>query len=167
MTLFTEVDFTINKEHWLDIWHKSNAMSIGDIPLPNGMTIGEARSNYGKEPRRDLVVEFEHDSPHVKELFAAIREKWGDISIGRVSLFLQKKGEDVPLHSDVPYRTGSMLMAPIFGTATTYYADPYTETVIKTPVILDVVSKHGVKDITTDRLALHVEFPLSTVADFI
>lgn len=162
------VDLPVDKSQWIDLWDQSVDQTIGisDIHIDSmDATIGDLRSKYNKPARKDQVLELDHAHPMVSNLLQTIRDKWGHLVIGRVALFMQH-GEDVPVHSDAPYRTGAMLNVPLYGYGVTYYVEPLEEVVITQPCVMDVIAPHGIKDITDDRLCLHVEFPQSEVADF-
>ena len=111
-------------------------------------------------PRKDIVA-------YPDKKFGCITniiDQLEDMQIGVVSFFMQLAGEDVPLHGDYPYRKNCLLMLPIFynefqpTNAITYYKNG-GEYNITTPVIMDVMKQHGVKNITANRLMLHIELP--------
>ena len=83
---------------------------------------------------------------------------------GLVTFFMQRAGEDVPVHGDYPYRKNCLLMLPLFYNefetteALTYYPDGGSYNITQ-PVIMNVMKRHGVKNINKDRLMLHIELP--------
>lgn len=83
---------------------------------------------------------------------------------GLITFFMQRAGEDVPVHGDYPYRKNCLLMLPLFYNefetteALTYYPDGGSYNITQ-PVIMNVMKRHGVKNINKDRLMLHIELP--------
>ena len=83
---------------------------------------------------------------------------------GLITFFMQRAGEDVPVHGDYPYRKNCLLMLPLFYNefeptdAVTYYQDGGSYSITQ-PVIMNVMKRHGVKNINKDRLMLHIELP--------
>lgn len=115
-------------------------------------------------PRKDIIAYPDKEYSCIAEVI----DQLGDMQIGVVNFFMQLAGEDVPLHGDYPYRKNCLLMLPIFykefqpTDAVTYYKNG-GEYNITTPVIMDVMKQHGVKNITAARLMLHIELPEKSI----
>ena len=126
--------------------------------------------NRPQHVRRDFVSECNKDETVIKDICEQIKEKISNVEFGTITFFLQKAGEDIPLHGDWPYRKNSLLIVPIFTppfkltNAITYYKDG-GEYVIDQPAVMDVMSTHGVKNIDKDRLMLHIEIPNLTIEE--
>lgn len=142
----SEIESKLNK--------KLKSVKIGDIrkELANGVI------------RRDIVSECNTFIPEILDIIFKIKEIIPDAEIGTVAYFFQKKGEDIPVHVDFPYRKNSLVLIPLFGKATTFY-EGGKEYVINTPVIMNVNIPHGVKNVIEDRLCLHIEIPNLTTND--
>ena len=138
-----------------------------------GETISELKqwlreNGKNSHKRTDIIAYPDVDHESIRPVMDQIREKnW---KTGIVAFFMQKKGEDVAPHSDYPYRKGSLLMLPIIHeefqptNAVTYYTEGESYRVSE-PVVMDVMAKHGVKNVDGDRLMLHVELPELTLGD--
>tara|TARA_B100001057_G_scaffold492688_1_gene585559 strand:+ start:274 stop:876 length:603 start_codon:yes stop_codon:yes gene_type:complete len=142
----------------------------------NGDTIGDLKKfdrnrNKPQHVRRDFVSECDKDHYVISEVLDEVHKQGlYDAEWGTVTFFLQKAGEDVPLHADWPYRKNSLLIVPIFvppfemTKAITYYKDG-GEYTIDSPMIMNVMLPHGVKNIDKDRLMLHIEIPNLTIEE--
>lgn len=129
------------------------------------------QKNVKVDIRKDLVSECNKEHPIIKKLLDEIHEQGlYDAEWGTITFFLQKAGEDVPLHGDWPYRKNSLLIVPIFvppfemTEAITYYKDG-GEYTVDGPMIMNVMLPHGVKNIDKDRLMLHIEIPNLTIEE--
>tara|TARA_A100001388_G_C28712085_1_gene471778 strand:- start:268 stop:876 length:609 start_codon:yes stop_codon:yes gene_type:complete len=150
-------------------WVKRNKTTF------DGDKIGDLKKfdrnrNRPQHVRRDFVSECNKDETVIKDICEQIREKISNVEFGTITFFLQKAGEDIPLHGDWPYRKNSLLIVPIFTppfkltNAITYYKDG-GEYIIDQPAVMDVMSTHGVKNIDKDRLMLHIEIPNLTIEE--
>lgn len=114
------------------------------------------------QPRTDVIAYPDPLHPTIMPIVAQLQE--AELEPGLITFFKQNAGEDVPLHGDYPYRKNCLLMLPIFYNeyepteAVTYYQDGGSYS-ITTPVIMNVMKRHGVKNINRDRLMLHIELP--------
>tara|TARA_B100000959_G_scaffold277751_1_gene334859 strand:+ start:1600 stop:2100 length:501 start_codon:yes stop_codon:yes gene_type:complete len=151
-----EYDADVLIQYWED--NKDKATPLYDVVLPlnegpkafRGKTLWHVMKTFNKEIRQDMILDVSKD-------WAFENVTWQiPYDIGRVTFFWQAKGEDVPLHTDIPYRNKSIVLIPLYGEGTTYYenGDDY---ILTGPTILNVTKKHGVKNIKSDRLSLHVE----------
>jgi len=141
----------------------------------SGVTVKDFKKElpFDTHIRKDLVSRCDVDHPIILDVVNHIKKKIPEAEIGLIAFFMQKKGEDVQLHRDFPYRKNSLLMIPLFGeekyyipksNAITYYKDG-GEYQILTPVIIDIMKLHGVKNIDQDRLMLHIEIPNLTIKE--
>lgn len=113
-------------------------------------------------PRTDLVAEPEINDPVIKSITSQLVSL--DIKPGLITFFKQTAGNDVSLHKDFPYRKNCLLMIPIFyneykpSSAITYYKNGGSYNITQ-PVIMNIMKSHGVRNITNERLMLHIELP--------
>ena len=118
--------------------------------------------------RTDLVAVADKNVAVIQDILAQIHNR--GLSTGLVTFFLQKKGEDVPVHVDYPYRKNSLVMIPIIfnefiqSDAITWYPNGGEYRVTK-PIIMNVMKLHGVRNINTDRLMLHIEIPNTPISE--
>lgn len=169
-------NLTYNKERLIEDWKNKEKIHISDVNIKyikemesklnkklKSTKIGDIRKEYANGvSRTDIVSECNTYNSEILNIIKKIKEAIPDAEIGSVAYFFQKKGENVPIHIDFPYRKNSLLLVPLFGIATTYYEDN-DEYVIISPVIMNVDIPHGVKNVNEDRLCLHIEIPnLST-----
>lgn len=171
-------DFIYSKKNLINEWLTSIPIPIGDINIKyvdelesklnkklKSVKIDDIRKEFAKGIiRTDIVSECTAHSPEVLDIIVKIKKAIPDAEIGTVAYFFQKKGEDVPIHVDFPYRKNSLLLIPLFGKATTFYENS-NEYVINTPVIMNVNIPHGVKNVMEDRLCLHIEIPNLTTKE--
>ena len=164
------VTIDYDKATLINDWKNKEKINISDINIKyvteiesklnkklKSVKIGDIRKEFAKGIiRTDIVSECTAYSPEVLDIIIKIKKAIPDAEIGTVAYFFQKKGEDVPIHVDFPYRKNSLLLIPLFGKATTFYENS-NEYIIDTPVIMNVDIPHGVKNVTEDRLCLHIE----------
>jgi hypothetical protein len=118
--------------------------------------------------RTDLVAVADSSVTVIKDILDQIHNR--GLSTGLVTFFLQKKGNDVPVHVDYPYRKNSLVMIPIIfnefiqSDAITWYPNGGEYQVTK-PIIMNVMKLHGVRNINTDRLMLHIEIPDTPISE--
>lgn len=118
--------------------------------------------------RTDLVAVADSNAVVIKDILDQIHNR--GLSTGLVTFFLQKKRNDVPVHVDYPYRKNSLVMIPIIfnefiqSDAITWYQNGGEYRVTK-PIIMNVMKLHGVKNINTDRLMLHIEIPNTPISE--
>ena len=164
------VTIDYDKATLINDWKNKEKINISDINIKyvteiesklnkklKSVKIGDIRKEFAKGIiRTDIVSDCTAYSPEVLDIIIKIKKAIPDAEIGTVAYFFQKKGEDVPIHVDFPYRKNSLLLIPLFGKATTFYENS-NEYIIDTPVIMNVDIPHGVKNVTEDRLCLHIE----------
>lgn len=179
-------DLTVNHDLLIDYFFSLTQEDINETPVShkkeferiyNYQIEGNTVKDFKKELpfdthlRKDLISKCDKNNPIIKNILDFIKEKIPDADFGLVAFFMQKKGEDVELHRDFPYRKNSLLMIPLFGeskynlpksNAITYYKDG-GEYQVLSPVIINVMKLHGVKNIDQDRLSLHIEIPNLTI----
>lgn len=146
----------------IDINHKDEFCQKTGINVI-GNTIKDLKKSVAKKVhiRTDFVSKCDTTHPIIANIIKQISEKFdNDIVIGDVSFFFQNAGEDVHIHSDFPYRKNTVLIIPLSGIASsiTYYEDG-GEYQITSPTVLNIMKRHGVKNITENRLCLHFEIP--------
>lgn len=146
----------------IDINHKDEFCKNTGINVI-GNTIKDLKKSITKKvhKRTDFVSKCDTTHPTIANIIKQLSEKIeNDIVIGDVSFFLQHAGEDVPTHSDFPYRKNTVLMIPLCGISSsiTYYEDG-GEYQITSPTFLNITKRHGVKNVTENRLCLHFEIP--------
>ena len=157
-----------------DVRHKTEFSRLYNIEI-QGTTVEDFKKQIpiksGK--RRDIIANCSIDHPLIYPIILQVKEKLPDAEFGLISFFMQKQLEDVPVHRDFPYRKNSLLMIPLYGEtkynfskskAVTYY-EKGGEYSITQPVIIDVMKRHGVRDIDVMRLALHIEIPNLTIQE--
>ncbi len=139
-----------------------------------GKTIGELKKavsdKQGGHERKDTVATCDRKNPIIKKILDQVNTILVDAEFGNISFFLQKAGNDIPLHADWPVRKNCLLMIPIIvppyeeSNAITYYDNGGSHK-LREPVIMDVMKAHGVKNIDKDRLTLHIEIPNLTAEE--
>lgn len=168
------IDFNIkyNKKALIDDWKSKDQVDISKVDVKyinevetklkkklTSTKIGDLRKEFSKNIQRtDIVSECNTFGNEILNIITEIKNAIPNAEIGTVAYFFQKKGEDVPVHVDFPYRKNSLLLIPLFGKATTFYENG-SEYTIETPVIMNVNIPHGVKNVIEDRLCLHIEIP--------
>jgi hypothetical protein len=154
-TIFLE-DAKVTYKNELDCF-KGN--TIRDLKKHLTETTGDV-----SEERKDLIAYPDINNKSISIILDQLKK----FKTGEITFFKQNAGEDVPPHGDYPYRKNCLLMLPIYykefkpTSAITYYKNGGTYN-IKKPVIMDVMKIHGVKNITDDRLMLHIELPEFTI----
>tara|TARA_B100000900_G_scaffold411961_1_gene432711 strand:- start:1020 stop:1604 length:585 start_codon:yes stop_codon:yes gene_type:complete len=175
-----KIDLNYDQIRLLEYYNTLKHENINDIKLTHSdkfETIRDlkkhmiASSHEEVNIRKDLVSNCDKDHPLIKEILDQLKKKLNYHEFGSITFFLQKAGEDVPLHGDWPYRKNSLLIIPIIvspyytqSKAITYYKDG-GEYTINQPTIMDVMPPHGVKNIDKDRLMLHIEIPNLTIEE--
>lgn len=171
-------NFVYNKENLINEWQTSTPIPIGDINIKYidelelkvnkkimSKKIKDIRKEFANNQQRsDFVVECTNYSANISYIIDLIKKRIPGSKIGTIAYFFQKKDQDVPIHVDFPYRKNSLLLIPLFGKATTFYKDSNSY-VIDQPVIMNVNKPHGVRDVTEDRLSLHIEIPNLTIEE--
>lgn len=133
----------------------------------NGVSIRDLKSHLKEkgivsQPRTDLISHPDHTHKSIAPIIEQISKL--NLSTGLIAFFMQYAKCDVPVHIDFPYRKNCLLMLPIFykefqpTEAITYYENGGSYK-ITSPVIMNVMKRHGVKNISKDRLMLHIELP--------
>lgn len=172
LALIEIIDFNIkyNKKALIDDWKSKDKVDISKVDIKyinevetklkkklTSTKIGDLRKEFSKNIQRtDIVSECNTFGNEILNIITEIKNAIPNAEIGTVAYFFQKKGEDVPVHVDFPYRKNSLLLIPLFGKATTFYENG-SEYTIETPVIMNVNIPHGVKNVIEDRLCLHIE----------
>ena len=163
--------FDINKT---EVKHKDEFNKLYNMDI-KGDTVEDFKKQLPVKSgdRKDIISKCDPNNMYVKAVINQLQEKIPDAEIGLVSFFMQRQGEDVPVHRDFPYRKNSLLMIPLYGNrkynfpkskAITFYENG-GEYSITEPTIIDVMKRHGVKNIDVMRLALHIEIPNLTIED--
>lgn len=171
-----KIDIDYNKDTLMSLYNSLAKTHIDNIKLNH---LDEFNKNFNSDITADTIAGFKKQlnkkTHHRKDIVSPILCSNSEIEniinqlqkklnqkaiIGDVSFFLQKANEDIPLHSDYPYRKNSLLNIPLQGTSSsiTYFLDGKSY-FIDGPTILNVMKPHGVKNITEDRLCLHIEIP--------
>lgn len=175
-----KIDLNYDQIRLLEYYNTLEHKDINDIKLTYSdkfETIRDLKNhmktNSHKEVdiRKDLVSECDKENPLIKEILDQLNKKLNCDEFGTITFFLQKAGEDVPLHGDYPYRKNSLLIIPIIvppyytqSKAITFYKDG-GEYTINQPIIMNVMPPHGVRNIDKDRLMLHIEIPNLTIEE--
>ena len=175
-----KVDLNYDQIRLLEYYNTLEHKDINDIKLTYSdkfETIRDLKNHMKTDSRKevdirkDLVSECDKENPLIKEILDQLNKKLNCDKFGTITFFLQKAGEDVPLHGDYPYRKNSLLIIPIIvppyytqSKAITFYKDG-GEYTINQPIIMNVMPPHGVKNIDKDRLMLHIEIPNLTIEE--
>lgn len=185
---FIQFNLTINQDNLIDYFYSLTQEDINDTHVSHkeefeqkynyqikGTTVRDFKKElpFNTHIRKDLISKCDENNPNIMNIIKYVKEKIPDAEFGLIAFFMQRKGEDVELHIDFPYRKGSLLMIPLFGeskykipksNAITYYKDG-GEYQVLTPAIINVMKLHGVKNIDQDRLMLHIEIPNLTIEE--
>lgn len=166
---------SINETH---VSHKSEFEKTFGVKIKSNKVGDFKKEIAGKVPsethvRTDLIAECDKNFPIIKNLLDKVSESIYGAKFGLVAYFLQKRGEDVLMHQDYPYRKNSLLVIPLYGSkrynfpksnAVTYYKNGGEYQILE-PVIMNVMESHAVKNIDVDRLSLHIEIPNLSIYD--
>jgi len=179
-------DITVDQDKLIDYFHSLVQKDINDTVVSHkeefekiynykieGTTVKEFKKElpFTTHLRKDLVSKCNENDPNISNICKFVREKIPGAEFGLIAFFFQRKGEDVELHQDFPYRKNSLLMIPLFGeskydlpksNAVTYYKDG-GEYQVLSPAIVNVMKSHGVRNVDQDRLMLHLEIPNLTI----
>ena len=176
---FETISLDYSPQQLFEYYNALDKMSINDIVITHehptkGKTIGELKKmvsdEQGSHERKDIVATCDRKNPIIKKILDQVNTILVDAEFGNISFFLQKAGNDIPLHADWPVRKNCLLIIPIIvppyeeSNAITYY-DNGGSYKLREPVIMDVMKAHGVKNIDKDRLALHIEIPNLTAEE--
>ena len=182
---FETISLDYSPQQLFEYYNALDKMSINDYVIPHdtvtplghrtkGKTVGELKKTVGDKQgsheRKDIVATCDRKNPIIKKILDEVNTILVDAEFGNISFFLQKAGNDIPLHADWPVRKNCLLIIPIIvppyeeSNAITYY-DNGGSYKLREPVIMDVMKAHGVKNIDKDRLALHIEIPNLTAEE--
>ena len=102
------IGFDYDPHKLLEYYYTLDHKDINDVKLTHSDkfdTIRDLKNNMKgkKHIRRDLVSECDKEHPLIKELlYEVFKRGLYDAEWGTITFFLQKGGEDVPLHGDWP-----------------------------------------------------------------
>jgi len=183
---YLSFDIKVDQDKLIDYFHSLVKTDINDTVVSHkeefeeiynykikGTTVKEFKKElpFSTHVRRDLISKCNENDPDISDICKFVREKIPGAEFGLIAFFFQRKGEDVELHQDFPYRKNSLLMIPLFGerkyalpksNAVTYYKDG-GEYQVLSPAIVNVMKSHGVRNVDQDRLMLHLEIPNLTI----
>jgi len=128
-----KIDIDYNKDTLMSLYNSLAKTHIDNIKLNHldefnknfnsditANTIASFKKQLNKKihQRKDIVSPILCSNLEIENIINQLQKKLNQqATIGDVSFFLQKANEDIPLHSDYPYRKNSLLNIPLQGTS--------------------------------------------------